>query len=163
MASDGTEETTFIKTLREELVGIPALARWLEPHFVVRKDTIDEALETVKFSDLLIVLHDVSGAENPHSMGASGDFEISVFITAVLKNKEGATGSEPADMIGDVDAVGPSLAIVDGAIRNALHDTTLGGFCYSTRLLGGDPYQVEIPVRARGRQYLFTAYKEVTR
>ena len=163
MTSDAREETVFLKTLREELVEIPGLARWIEPHMVVDRETLDEALEEVVFSQLLLVLHDVSIDEDPHSMGASGDLELSVFITVVLKNKEGATSPEPADLIGEPDASGPSLAIVDGMIRNALHDSVLGGFCYSTRLLGGDSVPIEKPDGARGRQYLFTAFKEVTR
>lgn len=163
MASDGKEEVDFIKALRKALIEIAALARWLEPHFVVEYETLDEALDNEIFRDLLLVIHDVSIDEDSHSMGASGDMEISAFVTAVLKNKEGSTDPEPADLVGDVDAVGPSIAIVDGAIRNALHDSTLGGFCYSTRLLGGDRVEIEKPSGARSRQYLFTAFKEVTR
>lgn len=164
MASDGKEEREFFIKLRLAILGIDALKGWMEPERVLAEETLEDALrgDKGKFRHLHISLTDSVPDERPHYFGFSGVMTFLCFINVIVRNEERAPGPLPARIVGISD--GPSLAIVDGALRNALHDSTLGSWCMITEL--GTPINLEneyIPEGCLGRAYPFKAIKEVER
>jgi len=164
VASDGKEEREFYIKLRNAVLGIDALKGWMEPHSVIAEDTLTEALsgDNGKFRHMHVSFTDSVPSESPHKFGFSGEMTFLCFINVIVRNDERATGPLPARLVGI--SSGPSLSIVDGALRNALHDSTLGGWCWITEL--GTPMNLEneeIPEGCSGRAYPFKAIKEVER
>lgn len=161
-ASTGNEETLFLRGLQKTIFEIPQLARW-DPKVVVR-NTLEEVLDE-KVKSLLIGIYGASIDDDPHAFGLTGQMALNVFIAAIVFDTRGGSGSVPAVLAGEVTSVGPSLSIVDGALRNALDATTLDGFIPAgmCEIEGGDPLPISLPTGAAARLYIFTAYKEVER
>jgi hypothetical protein len=164
MESDGTEETTLTRQLQQAIAEIDQLARWQEPREVVVRATLEEIL-TVKFKQLLIGIYGTGTDDDPHAFGKSGIFAISTYILALVINTEGLDHEVPGAIAGLTDSVGPSMAVVDGALRNGLHAHTLGVFVIAgmSELGPGQPIPVPEPEEAIARQWIFTAHKEVER
>ena len=164
MASDGKEEREFYIKLRNTILGIDALKAWMEPDSVIAERTLTEALEgdKGKFRHMHISFTDSIPDESPHKFGFSGEMMFLCFINVIVRNDERMAGPLPAQLVGITS--GPSLSIVDGALRNALHDSTLDGWCWVTEL-GAPMNSVDenIPEGCVGRSYPFKAIKEVER
>lgn len=163
-ASDGSEETTFLKALREELLEISALARWIEPENVVIRSTLEE-ISTVKFKKLLIGIYEPRTDDEPHAFGLTGMMELSCSLIAVIINPEKRNKTIPEALAGEIDGTSPSISVVDGAIRNTLDAPTLGGFIIAgmSRIEGGNPVAVSGVTGAVARSWIFTVFKEVER
>jgi len=160
--SDGTEETTYLKALQRTIERIDQLARWGAK--VVTRVTLQEVLAE-KFDKLLIGIYGTAIEEEPHAFGKSGQMNLSSYILVIIDNARGGAGSVPQALAGQTTSADPSLAVVDGALRNALDMTTLDGFIIAgmNALRGGDPVEFEEPDNAVARLYLFTAFKEIER
>ena len=164
MASDGKEEREFYIKLRNAVLDIDALKGWMEPNSVVDEETLEKALsdDKGKFRHMHISFTDPVTKDEPHKFGWSGQIKFLCFINVIVRNEERTTGPLPARLVGI--SSGPSLSIVDGALRNALHDSTLGGWCMITELGQGSGIENEnIPEGCSGRMYPFMALKEVER
>lgn len=161
MASDGKEEREFKIKLRDEILNIGALGDWIQPPYLVVEESLEKAMEH-KFPLLQISITDVVTMDDPHKFGVSGQLTFLCLINIVIRNLERAEEPLPAKLVGISDA--PSLSDVDGVIRNGLFNSTLGGWCFVTDLGNGMPIDSEeIPEGCIGRQYSFSAVKEVAR
>lgn len=169
MASNGNEETLFLRGLREELASIELLARWISDpdKQVVVVDELPEAFRKTLFRDLLLVVSDSRTRPVPHRYGRSGDLYFGAAITAIVRNTEGVSGPLPTILAGETSSEGPSLSIVDGALQNAFDDNTLGGLVRWTELSESrrTPLEAipEAPEGAKGRTWILTAVMEVDR
>jgi hypothetical protein len=161
MASDGREELDFQYKLRAEILGIASLGGWIQPDYVlIREDA--SALLTEKFPEALIVLADFYTVDDAHKFAVSGEIKFGCAIYVAVRNPERRDGPVPARLAGF--SARPSLALIDGALRNEFHLNTLGGWCYDTELGPGTPIEkAMLPEGCTGRQYLFLALKEVSR
>lgn len=162
MTSDGTEERDFQTRLRSAILGIGALSGFVSPAFVLVRQT-DEGLVKEPFNRLLIVIHDFSTEDKPHAFGAyGGQIRFRCWISIVVENSEGVTGPLPGNLTGL--SAGPSLSLIDGALRNAFHANILAGWCMDSDLGDGTPIETEkLREGCIGRRYPFTALKEVIR
>jgi len=160
MASDGTEERDFKIKLREELLSINELEGWISPSTVIVLESA-ETLKDQKFGQALIAITDVSVIPDLHLFGAIGGqitFECS--LNVVIRNSEDSEGALPSAIVGITE--GPSIPIIDGALRNGLDMSTLGSWAFDTNLGVGEPIlSIEIPNGTVGRRYRFSAIKEV--
>lgn len=161
MASDGREELDFQHKLRAEILGIGKLEDWIGPEYVlIREDA--SALLTEKFPHVLVVIADFYTVDESHKFSVSGEIRFGCSIYVSVRNPERRDGPVPARITGF--SARPSLALIDGALRNEFHLNTLGGWCYDTELGPGTPIEsAMLPEGCAGRQYQFLAYKEVSR
>ncbi len=166
MASDGKEEREFYIKLRNEILNIGALRGWIDPKSVLAEDTLEDALEgdKGKFRHVHISITDFVPIDDAHAFGAvGGQITFLCAINVIVRNNERVTGPLPANLVGI--SSGPSLSIIGGALCNAFHDSTLGGWCFVTELGPGRSIKsAEMPDRGCvGRSYSFSAVKEVER
>lgn len=162
MSSDGTEERDFQMKLRNAILGITALSGLLDPRYVLIRDD-DDNLAGEPFNKLLIVIHSFTTKDESHAFGAiGGQITFRCWISVEVENSEAVTSPLPGNIVGL--SAGASLAIVDGALRNAFHASTLGGWCMDTTLEDGRPITKEnLRDGCVGRSYAFMAVKEVSR
>ena len=160
MASDGAEERDFKIKLREELLSIDKLEGWISPSTVIVLESWTK-LKDQKFGSAMIAITDVSPIPDLHKFGAiGGQITFECYLNVVIRNTEDIEGALPAALVGVTE--GPSIPMIDGALRNGLDMSTLGGWCFDTNLLTGEPIpSSEIPKGTFGRRYRFSAIKEV--
>jgi len=170
MASDGSEETLFLRRLLDELGSIEVLSRWIiDPkRQVIYSDLLEDAFsKATPFRGLLIVVSDSRTRPVPHRYGKSGDLYLAAGITAIVLNSEGLSDALPTRHAGDLVSEGPSISIVDGALQNTFDDCSLGGLVRSTTLSESMRTPLEsiegAPDNAVGRSWILTAVMEVDR
>jgi hypothetical protein len=161
MSSDGLEERDFKLKLAAAILGIGALGDWIEPEYVlIRED--DSELKDFKFPKACILCCDFSTFDEPHKFSTSGQITFSCMIHVAVWNTEDVLDSIPSGAVGLNE--GPSLPLIDGALRNAFHLFNFDGWCMDTELGRGDPIPGDkIPAGCFGRSYSFKAIKEITR
>lgn len=163
MASTLDEEAQFLKKLRKHIVEIEGLARYIEPEDVIVRETLEAAVANMEFSGVLIIIHDSITNEEPHADGISGLLYFGVFITVLINDERATSGAEPSAIVGELDSRRPSVAIIDGILRDSFDLETLSDFVYVITLGAGTPTEIEQPTNAVGRSYPLTAIKEVAR
>lgn len=162
MTSDAREESEFKIKLREEIVGIAGLAGWIGPAQVLVRDDASD-LGNALYGKGIILLHDFMTEETPNAFGnGCGEIRFFCSISVVVCNTERITEPLPAEHVGISE--GPSLAMVNGYLREEFKFNKLGDWCWNTDLGPGVPIiREEIPDGYVGRRYSFAAYKEVQR
>lgn len=160
MASDGKEEQDFKIKLREEILSIDKLEGWIGPTTVVVTESGAD-LKDQKFGPALIAITDVASIPELRKFGAiGGQITFECYINVVVRNSEDIEGALPGVLVGTTE--GPSIPIIDGALRNGLDMSTLGSWCFDTNIGPGEPIlSDEIPNGTFGRRYRFSAIKEV--
>lgn len=161
MSSDGLEERDFKIKLNAALLAIPTLNDWIDPEYVlIRED--DSSLRDVKFPRACLVISGFSTIDESHMFGISGQMTFYCTINVLVRNSEALNEPLPGASVGL--GSGPSLPLIDGALRNAFHLFTFSTWCLDTNLGPGVPIEAEkLPDDAIGRSYSFMALKEVQR
>lgn len=129
MTVDVAEETIYLRKLVKFIKELPELARW-SPR-VITAGSLEKALEQ-KFGDSAIILHDFE-PEDVDSHNTIRDWYFRHYLTAIVKRRNSpqqqANQGIPDILAGEAEATKPSIAVIDGILREAFRSENLGGYC----------------------------------